>query len=101
MKAIADALVYAVTYINLRDAADPRYDDGDVGALESIAGYLHDATVEEQDALLAEAAERALVGERAGPARSEFIADFPSWMEDMFGEGWQGNRRVPGASNSM
>jgi hypothetical protein len=40
MDAIADALVYAVSYINGRPLEDyeSRYDDGDVGALESIAG---------------------------------------------------------------
>jgi hypothetical protein len=38
MGAIADALVYAVSYINCRplDDHEGRYDDGDVGALESI-----------------------------------------------------------------
>ena len=36
MEAIADALVYAVSYINCRPLEDheSRYDDGDVGALD-------------------------------------------------------------------
>src|SRR6202034_3993484 len=51
MKAIADALVYAVTYINLRGGENEAYADDDVGALESIAGMLHSATAEEEDAL--------------------------------------------------
>lgn len=94
MKAIADALVYAVTYINLRDASDNRYDDGDVGALESIAGFLYEATEPEQDAL-ADAAERALRDEQAGGAREEFVRDYSRWMEEMFGdEDWQGNSRI-------
>jgi hypothetical protein len=97
MDAITDALVYAVAYINCRPLEDheSRYDDGDVGALESIAAFLHTATPAEEDALAA-AAERALAAERSAPlARPEFIRDYERWMEDMFGEGWQGNRRVP------
>jgi hypothetical protein len=96
MQAIADALVYAVAYINCRPLEDreSRYDDGDVGALESIAGLLHDATPAEEDALAA-AAERAMAAELASPQpRPEFVRDYQRWMEDIFGEGWQGNRRV-------
>jgi hypothetical protein len=44
MGSLADALVYAVTYINLRGAEAG--DDDDVGALESIAGMLNCATDE-------------------------------------------------------
>lgn len=83
MEAIADALVYAVSYINCRPLEDheSRYDDGDVGALESIA--------------LAAAAERALAAELASPQpRSEFVEDYSRWMHDMFGDEWEGNRRV-------
>jgi hypothetical protein len=97
MQAVADALVYAVLYINCRSLEDSesRYDDGDVGALESIAGFLRDATPAEEDALAA-AAERALAAELASPQpRPEFVRDYQRWMEDMFSEGWQSNRRVP------
>ena len=96
MKSIADALVYAVSYINCRPLEDyeSRYGDGDVGALESIVGMLHGATTAEENAL-AEAAERAHAAERNGLARPEFLQDYERWMEDLFGEGWQGNRRVP------
>jgi hypothetical protein len=97
MHAIADALVYAVSYINCRSLEDDesRYDDGDVGALESIAGFLQAATAAEEDALAA-AAERALASAREHPLpRPEFIHDYERWMEDIFSEGWQGNRRVP------
>jgi hypothetical protein len=97
MDAIANALVYAVSYINCRGIEDSesRYDDGDVGALESIAAMLRDATVAEEDALAA-AAERALAAERASASlRAEFVRDYARWMEDMFGEGWQGNWRLP------
>ena len=101
MRAIADALVYAVSYINCRplEEHESRYDDGDVGALESIAGFLADATDEEQDALAA-AADRALSVEMAlRPPRNEFVQDYSRWMEDMFGEGWQGNASVCRASD--
>jgi len=92
----ADALVYAVSYINCRALEDDesRYDDGDSGALESIAAYLRDATPSEQDALAA-AAERALFAEQSSTQpRHEFVQDYSRWMEDMFGEGWEGNRRA-------
>ncbi len=96
MDAIADALVYAVSYINCRglEDAESNDDDGDVGALESIAGFLYDASPAEEDALAA-AAERALAAERdlASP-RPEFVRDYERWMEDIFGDDWQGNRRV-------
>src|SRR5262245_15777497 len=97
MEAIADALVYAVSYINCRALEDheSRYDDGDVGALESIAAFLASATTAEEDALAA-AAERALAAELASVRpRPEFVEDYSRWMHDMFGEGWEGNRRVP------
>ena len=96
MEAIADALVYAVSYINCRALEDDesRYDDGDVGALESIAGFLANATPAEQDALAA-AAERALAEERDSPQpRPEFVEDYSRWMHDMFGDEWEGNRRA-------
>lgn len=88
MQALADALVYAVAYINLRGAEGAMDDDSDVGALESIAGLLSESSNEEQDALAA-AAERALATE----FRDEFLRDYKTWMEDMFGEGWVGNKR--------
>jgi hypothetical protein len=97
MDAIADALVYAVSYINCRSLEDyeSRYDDGDVGALESVAGFLAAATTAEKDALAA-AAERALAAELASPQpRPEFVEDYSRWMHDIFGEEWEGNRRVP------
>jgi hypothetical protein len=96
MQAIADALVYAVSYINCRPLEDheSRYDDGDVGALESIAGILAAATPADQDALAA-AAERALAVELASSQpRQEFVHDYSRWMHDMFGDEWDGNRRV-------
>jgi hypothetical protein len=93
MKAIADALVYAVTYINLQEGKTGLCDDGNVGALESIAGFLYSATEEEKDALAA-AAERALASELNYVPRKEFVEDYTTWMHDMFGEGWVGNKRA-------
>jgi len=96
MDAIADALVYAVAYINCRgDEGDDDLLDDDVGALESIAGYLRNTTPAEQDALAA-AAERAVAAERAhSHPREKFVRDYATWMEEMFVDGWVGNRRVP------
>jgi hypothetical protein len=96
METIADALVYAVSYINCRplDDSESRYDDGDVGALESVAALLANASPDELDALAA-AAERALAEERASPRpRPEFVSDYERWMEDLLGEEWRGNRRA-------
>jgi len=92
MDAIADALVYAVAYINLRKGDDSL--DDDAGGLESIAGILSNASATEQDALAA-AAERALAAELTlTEPREEFIRDYRTWMEDIFGEAWVGNNRV-------
>ena len=92
MNSIADALVYAVTYISLRGAEEEEFDDDDVGALESIAGMLNSATEEEKDALSA-AAEKALADELNSAPREEFARDYRTWMETMFGEEWEGNKR--------
>ena len=93
MKSIADALVYAVTFINCREADDDELDD-DVGALESIAAFLSNATPEECD-VLATAAKRALAAELSSASpRETFTDDLSTWMEDMFGDEWNGNDRV-------
>ncbi len=94
MKALADAIVYAVTYIDLWEDEREEFLDNDVGALESIAAYLGRATPEEQDALGA-AADRALAAELAMPSpRDRFVTSYRTWMEDMFGSPWRGNRRA-------
>jgi hypothetical protein len=97
LKTLADALVYSVVYINVKgnpiDEDDCEDEDADVGALESIAGFLSHATDEEKDALAA-AANRALAAEKKGPKRKEFIRDYSTWMEDMFMGEWEGNKRV-------
>lgn len=94
MKALADAIVYAVVYIDLWDDRDEEFLDDDVGALESITASLNEATESEQDAL-AEAAERALAGEKELPKpRKKFVDAYTNWMEQMFGdEDWKGNKR--------
>lgn len=89
---IADALVYAVAYINLRENAREDEDEDDVDALESIAGFLSSSTPQDQD-FLAAAAERALASEQAGANREEFVDEYETWMEAMFGEPWVGNQR--------
>jgi len=97
MKSLADALIYSVVYINLK--GNPIDDDGyededaDVGALESIAAFLANATDEEKDALAA-ASNRALADEIKGRKRGELIDLYSTWMKNMFGEEWEGNKRV-------
>jgi hypothetical protein len=96
MDAIASALVYAVVYINRRlEDGDETYLDQDVKALESIGGFLRHATWKEQDELAA-AAERELAKEHVSSRpRPDFVHDYAHWMEEMFSEGWIGNRRSP------
>ena len=93
MKALADALVYSVTYINCSPEPVEAHLDEDVHALENVGAFLRTTTPEEQDAL-AVAAQRAFEAERAGPRREEYLSVLGSWMENMFAEGWEGNRRI-------
>ena len=92
MKSIAEAVVYATTFINLRDDRDDMFLAEDVDALESIADLLSEATEQEKDELAA-AAERMLKAEVNGPNREDFVEDLSTWMEDMFGDEWDGNSR--------
>ena len=91
MTSLAQAMVYAVIYINLRESSD---DDDDVGALESIAGLLSGASAEELDAL-SQAANQAAEDEAKRPnPRDEFLEDYRTWMECLFGDDdWDGNTR--------
>jgi hypothetical protein len=96
MEILADALVYAISYINCRDEdGDETYLRDDVKALGWLAHILHQATDAEQDALAA-AARRALAAERnvGAPADSRWVRDYGTWMQDLFGEGWVGNDRA-------
>jgi hypothetical protein len=96
MEKLADAVVYAVSYINCRDEdGDETYLNEDVKSLEWLAHILQRASDAEQDALAA-AAKRALAAELAAgaPSDSQWVRDYSTWMEDMFGEGWSGNDRA-------
>src|SRR4029079_7342083 len=54
MDKLADALVYAISYINCRDEdGDETYLHDDVKSLEWLAHILHQATPTEEDALAA------------------------------------------------
>ena len=92
MEKLADAVVYAAAYINLRDSED---DDGrnDVKALESMAHSIRQASDAELNALAA-AAKRAFADELAAPTpRDSWVQCYSTWMEDMMGVGWAGNDR--------
>jgi|JI6StandDraft_1071083.scaffolds.fasta_scaffold28543_5 hypothetical protein len=85
MKAIADALVYAVTYINVASGDDDRADD-DCGALESITAFLREATPSELQALH-EAANRAIVTEKAAKSpRPDFLNAYSDFIETIIDE---------------
>jgi hypothetical protein len=101
VEAIANALVYAVTFINCHgDENDDELQDQNVGALESIVAMLRHTTPAEQDALAA-AAERALADELTSTQpRPDFVHDYRHWMEEMFVTGWIGNVRSPDNENA-
>jgi hypothetical protein len=93
---VADAVVYAVSYINCRDEdGDETYLRDDVKSLEYLAHILQQASHAEQDALAA-TAKGALAAELAAGATpdSKWVQDYSTWMEDMFGEEWSGNDRA-------
>lgn len=96
MKNIADALVFAVSHlsINFVGSEDDDVSDMAEAGLGMIAHYLSNCTREEQDELAA-AAKRALTIEQAdADGNEDFINDYSTWMEDLYGEGWSGNDRV-------
>lgn len=65
-----------------------------LAASKSIAAFLFDATPEECDAL-ATAAKKALAAELSSALpRETFTDDLATWMEDMFGDKWNGNDRA-------
>lgn len=99
MKALADAIVYAVTYINCLPDPTEEHLDEDVHALENIATYLHAATEVEKDAL-AVAAQKAFALEQTGLKREDYLRAYGFWMEDTFVEGWEGNTRINGPTPS-
>lgn len=96
MEKLADALVYAITYISCRDEdGDETYLRDDVKSLERLAYILNQATDAEKDALAA-AANRALAAALAAgaPPASKWVRDYRTWMQNMFVEGWLGNDRA-------
>jgi hypothetical protein len=94
MNSIADALVYAVTYLCTRDTEDEDLIEEDDSAVSHIMAYLHDATPAEEEAL-AEAAKKALAEEQSLiTPEPVMIEHFSMWMEHIFGRDWEGNERV-------
>ena len=96
MDRLADAIVYAVSYIAHRVGDDDEtYLREDTKSLEFLAYLLQDCSDVELDRLAA-AAKRALATELAAGAAPDswWVRDYGRWMEDMFGDGWSGNDRV-------
>ena len=68
--------------------------DGDCDALDNIGTYLNRCTEEEKQAL-ADAAERFLAeGRAAGSPRPDWDKALSTFMEDTYGDDWQGNKKV-------
>lgn len=87
MEKLADAVVYAVAYMNCLD-------DDDLNPLESMDYIIQQASDAELDALAA-AAKRALAEELAARSpRADWVKCYSTWMEDLFAEGWVGNDRA-------
>ena len=98
MKSIADALVYAVAYINCHEIENEEsFDDTEDAsgtAMSHIMAYLSHATPEEEEALAA-AAKRALKEEQSlYYPQQEMIDFFERWMEYVLGGDWDGNERA-------
>lgn len=85
MSAIADALVYAVTYINIASGDDDRSDD-DCGALESITGFLREASPAELQVLHV-AVNRAIAAENATKSpRPDILNAYNDFIETIIDE---------------
>ncbi|QEG35943.1 hypothetical protein [Bythopirellula goksoeyrii] len=98
MNSVADALVYAVAYINCQEIEDEESlddsEDANEAAMSHIMAYLLHATPEEEEALAA-AAKRALIEEQSlSYPQQEMIDFFKSWMEYVLGGDWDGNERA-------
>jgi hypothetical protein len=98
VNSIADALVYAVAYINCQETEDEESlddsEDASEAAMSHIMAYLSHATPEEEDALAA-AAKRALMeGQSLYYPQQEMINFFKCWMEYVLGGDWDGNERA-------
>ena len=94
MNSIADALVYAVTYLCTRDTEDEDLVADYDSAVSHIMAYLHDATRAEAEAL-ADAAKKALAEEQSLiTPEPVMIEHFSMWMEHIIGRDWEGNERV-------
>jgi hypothetical protein len=92
LRTLADALVFAVSYIDSAPASAPDRIDDDVQALESIAAYLGEASAAELDALAAAADRQAHEARAAGD--DDTATKLDTWMEDTCGEPWVGNQRA-------
>jgi hypothetical protein len=94
--AVADALVYAISYIHVRSRPwnDEAHDD-DLDSLGYVSYLLGGISEAEKDAL-ALAAKRALARELANGATedSPWVCDYRTWMQDLFGDDWIGNDRA-------
>lgn len=82
MNAIADAIVFAVTYLSISSVSDDRADN-DCNALESITAYLREATPAERHALH-EAVQRAIAAETASKTPRPDVLDAYSDFIDNF-----------------
>ena len=82
MHVLADALIYALAYINVAPGNDDRHDD-DCRALESIVHTLSGSSIAEQEAL-ADAAMRAIATESAAASPNHLlISTYRDVLDDL------------------
>ena len=82
MNALADALIYALAYLNVAPGNDDRQDD-DCRAMESIIDTLSRSSVPEQQALV-DAATRAISAESAAePPNYLLISTYGDILDDL------------------
>ena len=92
MRGLADALTYAIAYLNVATGDDDRHDD-DCRALESIVHTLDSCSVAEQQAL-ADAATRAITRESAVASPNNLLVSTYRDILDDF------NERFPNTRNA-
>jgi hypothetical protein len=93
VKALAEAVVVAVTRLTLREDRADYLTEGDVEAIEQVAAILRGATDAEKRALVEAASQLKDKEERASTSRQGYLDMFARWMTGMGFEEPAGNKK--------